>query len=104
MSASNLPPGVSDSDIPGNRPEDAMFENFVERIERDLDQRNLDTDAANWIWTAGIRLWEMYEKMPHPKYTQLEIEVKFLREQMNSIQEFIKISEKIGLNPPKGII
>ena len=33
MTLSNLPPGVSDSDIPGNRPEDVVWEKAEEAID-----------------------------------------------------------------------
>lgn len=90
MGASNLPPGVSDSDIPGNRPEDVAFENLVERIERDLEARGLGVDDANWIWTAGIRLWELYEKMPHPLYIAEEQETSELRTKLDNIRKYIE--------------
>lgn len=32
-SPSNLPPGISENMIPGNRPEDEWFEIFVDRLE-----------------------------------------------------------------------
>lgn len=38
--ASNLPPGVSESDIPGNRPEDVAYEEFWEHLNRKFKEKH----------------------------------------------------------------
>ena len=47
--SSNLPPGVSVSDIPGNRPEDEAWERLIERIS----ESGLDVDQASRAWEIG---------------------------------------------------
>jgi len=42
----NLPPGCSESDIPGNRPEDMAFEEFWEkRIDRIYEEWKIEHEA-----------------------------------------------------------
>lgn len=48
----NLPPGVSINDIPGNRPEDELWELFLNDIgwdeERATDRRTLEELFDRW--------------------------------------------------------
>jgi hypothetical protein len=53
MSFSNLPPGISDSMIPGNRPEDLALDEFIDSILDDMDSIGLTTEDAKAIWNAG---------------------------------------------------
>lgn len=41
MSNFNLPPGCSSSDIPGNRPEDIAWEEFLEERYPEIDDEEL---------------------------------------------------------------
>jgi len=43
MASSNLPPGVTESDIPGNRPEDIIRE------------REFNT-LVEWLWNCGLEI------------------------------------------------
>jgi len=45
MSGFNLPPGCSASDIPGNRPEDALFERVVAVI---MAAQGINEEAKLW--------------------------------------------------------
>ncbi len=48
----NLPPGVSASDIPGNRPQDVE----AERIAEELSQALLHAALAGWTWDQVLDL------------------------------------------------
>jgi len=55
--SSNLPPGVSEHMIPGNRPEDVLEEAFWNNLEEKLKERNnLEVEdefwQADWFQTA----------------------------------------------------
>lgn len=52
--ASNLPPGVTDSMIPGNRPEDEAWETFHEEIDVDCDIHSLTVEEAYTAWEKGL--------------------------------------------------
>jgi len=55
---SNLPPGVSDSDIPGNRPEDMAWERLHECID-DVISREGMSDMDAWVaWKLGVDAWK----------------------------------------------
>lgn len=54
MSNSNLPPGVTDSMIPGNRPEDTAWEKLHEQVDADCEAAGLDPELATEIWNAGF--------------------------------------------------
>ena len=49
MSRSNLPPGVTESMIPGNRPEDAAWE----RLFDEMGSSGLHTEEAARRWRLG---------------------------------------------------
>lgn len=51
--SSNLPPGVTPGMIPGNRPEDAAWENFHEAIDRACE--NLSIEEARIAWLLGLK-------------------------------------------------
>lgn len=52
--SSNLPPGVTDSMIPGNRPEDVAWESFHELIDGDCERQDLTPKQALEIWMLGM--------------------------------------------------
>lgn len=56
--ASNLPPGVTDGMIPGNRPEDREWEAIHESIDMDSDQRQLTPREALTVWRVGLQAWD----------------------------------------------
>lgn len=54
--SSNLPPGVRESDIPGNRPEDIIYEAFWEKLFNTFPHvKWLETDEAQEVidWVVG---------------------------------------------------
>lgn len=51
---SNLPPGVTDLMIPGNRPEDAEFENFMEWVWDKFADSALDIPEMKRALLIGI--------------------------------------------------
>lgn len=53
---SNLPPGVSESMIPGNRPEDAAWELFHEWLDDECGVNKLTFEEARLIWQTGLAL------------------------------------------------
>lgn len=52
--SSNLPPGISESDIPGNRPEDFEWEFFHEQIDNDCYDIGLTVEEARLAWSRGV--------------------------------------------------
>lgn len=56
MGLSNLPPGVTDSMIPGNRPEDSPYEKWCDDLELMLKTAEIECNGdqfdvlANAIW------------------------------------------------------
>lgn len=55
--SSNLPPGVTDSTLPGNRPEDLKWEAFYQAIEDDTVHMALEAEEAYKIWEMGTVVW-----------------------------------------------
>jgi hypothetical protein len=55
--SSNLPPGVTESMIPGNRPEDEGWERFHEQIDDDCYELALDVEQAQVVWELGKNRW-----------------------------------------------
>ena len=47
----NLPPGVSDYDIPGNRTEDIEWENLIDKMMSDIDSPY----EARQVWEQGLK-------------------------------------------------
>ena len=56
--ASNLPPGCSPSDIPGNRPEDEAWEQVFDAITRDADERGMTPADVMTAWRMGVAAWQ----------------------------------------------
>jgi hypothetical protein len=64
MSSSNLPPGVSEHMIPGNRPEDIAEEEFWETLDNEfLNQWPLLAAALQPVWDGDDR--DMIEAIFH---------------------------------------
>lgn len=67
--ASNLPPGVTDSMIPGNTPEDVAWEQLHEMIDDDCANGELSDMDAHVAWKLGFaayeRLRKLGGKLPH---------------------------------------
>lgn len=57
MRLSNLPPGVTDSMIPGNRPEDEEWDSFLEEVTRDTDENGMTVLRARKVWQAGMKVY-----------------------------------------------
>lgn len=53
--AENLPPGVSESMIPGNRTEDAEWDLFYEEIDADCSRLALYPQEALNLWKEAIK-------------------------------------------------
>jgi hypothetical protein len=54
----NLPPGVSVSDIPGNRPEDLEWEEFHEWIDKLVERNNFSIDTMRNAIYIGLNVIE----------------------------------------------
>lgn len=63
MSQSNLPPGVSESDIPGNRPEDLAWDKFFEKIDVDCNNNHLNVFDAIAVWNTGLSQWILLNRL-----------------------------------------
>jgi len=77
MTGFNLPPGCSTSDLPGNRPEDAAYEAFVDKLcELDAELVDLQKfdDICDWLWKE---MGEAYRK----GYTQGQSDERLAAEQ-----------------------
>lgn len=68
--SSNLPDGVSINDIPGNRPIDIAWDNWLERVDYEEVSRALADQAFDpmplsmqrrSIGPEGANLWEVFE-------------------------------------------
>ena len=66
---SNLPPGVTEGMIPGNRPEDLAWEKFHEEVDENAFSLNLSDQDALVAWKMGIGAFqaarEFQAKFPH---------------------------------------
>jgi hypothetical protein len=54
MGLSNLPPGVSEGDIPGNSPEDCEWDFFHEKVDGDTAEFGLEPAEAHICWLRGL--------------------------------------------------
>lgn len=54
---SNLPPGVSVSDIPGNRPEDEEWDQLHAHIDHIADQSDYTAKEIEEIFVMGLELY-----------------------------------------------
>lgn len=53
----NLPPGVSANDIPGNTPEEEAWEKVHFDIDTDCEEQGLDDMDAAVAWRMGLELY-----------------------------------------------
>ncbi len=51
---SNLPPGVTDNNIPGNEPE-GEFAAFYESVDSSIESNGLLPDDAHEVWRLGMQ-------------------------------------------------
>jgi len=51
---SNLPPGVTENMIPGNRVEDMEWERFWDNVDNDCSDMELAPAEAQAIWILGL--------------------------------------------------
>lgn len=58
MSSSNLPPGVTESMIPGNTPEDHEWESMAETIGKIADDNSLTPTDILDIVAMGLGAWK----------------------------------------------
>lgn len=56
MLNNNLPPGVTESMLPGNRPEDREWEDFHGEIDIKCFDLKLSVEDAKWVWIQGLRI------------------------------------------------
>lgn len=56
----NLPPGVRECDLPGNRPEDVGWEQFHQRVDDDTVERGMSPEEATIVWQAALRVYDYY--------------------------------------------
>lgn len=50
----NLPPGVTENMIPGNRTEDAEWEYFHEAVDKDCEKHEFTPEEAWETWRLGV--------------------------------------------------
>ena len=60
---SNLPPGVRDCDIPGNRPEDAEWERVHEGIDADAVAERMSDMDVSCAWRLGFAAYKQLRKL-----------------------------------------
>lgn len=69
MTQDNLPPGVTDSMIPGNRPEDEAWEQLHEGIGEDATEHNMTSMDVMLAWKIGLKAYQEAReygcKFPH---------------------------------------
>jgi len=53
--SSNLPPGVTESMIPGNRPEDLAYEVAIDELVNECVEYNLEPEEMKIMATVGLR-------------------------------------------------
>lgn len=76
---SNLPPGVTSSMIPGNRPEDDKWEGCIDAIWKEACEERLCADDAYFVWQLGLSAWKAFKE----REKQLEEENKSYCEESN---------------------
>ncbi len=59
---SNYPPGVTESMIPGCRPEDHLWEKFYEKIDRDTAKHGIYPEDAYKIWKMGMKDFQIRKR------------------------------------------
>ena len=54
MNNSNLPPGVTESMLPGNRPEDEACDKAVDKFIEQMDKVNASPEEYEYVSKVGI--------------------------------------------------
>lgn len=65
--SSNLPPGVAENDIPGNRPEDALFEKLFDRLPISI-QDEIEKETQ-----LGEKLNEQFHQLIDQIFTEEDV-------------------------------
>jgi hypothetical protein len=55
---SNLPPGVTEGMLPGNRPEDMAWDKLHESIDNDAAKENMTDMDVFVAWKLGLAAWK----------------------------------------------
>jgi hypothetical protein len=55
---SNLPPGVTEGMLPGNRPEDMAWEKLHETVDNDAAKENMCDMDVFVAWRLGLAAWK----------------------------------------------
>lgn len=67
--ASNLPSGVTEGMLPGNRPEDMAWDKLHEGIDNDAAKENMSDMDVYVAWKMGVATWKaakaLQAKFPH---------------------------------------
>lgn len=58
---SNLPPGVTVSNLPGSRPEDIEWDDFIEQIDEDLSRLGISVREAKELWRQAVSIYTTQE-------------------------------------------
>lgn len=65
---SNLPPGVTDSMIPGNSPADQAFDGFCETLTTFLDKTAMVKLSDEAFEVLSMWIWEMLQRAQRDGY------------------------------------
>jgi len=58
----NLPPGVTESMLPGNTPEDRAWDELIDQMFIDVAEMAITPWDAMKIWKMGVEIWKKREK------------------------------------------
>ena len=80
--ASNLPPGVTEGMLPGNRPEDWGWDALLDDISSDSDTLGLDADEARIIWEMGKKAYQAikdadYRMISNNEFRELHNDIEY---------------------------
>lgn len=80
--ASNLPPGVTEGMLPGNRPEDWGWDALLDDISSDADQLMLDVEETRMVWEMGKKAFQAmresnYALIPEDDLNKLRDDLKY---------------------------
>lgn len=67
--SNNLPPGITEGMLPGNRPEDMAWDKLHESIDNDAAKANMSDMDVFVAWKLGLAAWkeakELQARFPH---------------------------------------